>query len=158
MVTIDALDVLRWLLYAVTVGLGAALIAWVARDRSLRRRGLQRITDGPVESPGALADAGPGAAQPTIAEALAGIRLPVHWTPRPSPEVVSPLALITADDTPEEVARVLSDELVRLGYRVRPIAVNAARALRDSHYLTVQVDTAPSGVTATITLTGQIIG
>lgn len=157
--SIDPIDLLRWSLYVVTAVLGIALVFWFLRDRALRRLELQRDTPGRVvQLRRTVAAIDPETPPPTMVQALAGIRLPVHWSPCPAPEVASPVVLTTDRDAPEHVAQVLSDELVRLGYRVRPIADNAARAWRGVDHLRVQVDSEPAAVVATITLTGQFVG
>ncbi len=142
------MDQLRYGLYALTVLFGVALLLWLRKTRRDQRS--VRVSVPPRART-------PGQRPPTItairgfpskrpmAAALEGIRLPVHWQPDPPSKVGNPVLLTTNVETPEEMARLLSDELVRLGYTLTGIGANTARAVKDSDCLTIEVEAHEDG-------------
>jgi len=158
---VDWASALRYGLYAITGILGLALLLWVRRSRRIHQqheellqhaqRAVNRST-GPEQRVRAIRGT------PTVqsmADAIAGIRLPVHWQPEPAVEVGSPLILTTDKETALEMAELLSDELARLGYRIRPTGRRTARATRDTCAITIEVETSEpdSVVSSCLTLT-----
>ncbi len=157
----DSGDVLQYALYAITAVLGVALVLWVRRSRRLRRLESEVLLT--AQQGGRATRSAPRiqvvrglATSATMAEALAGIRLPVHWQPDPPVEVQSPLTLTTNRESAAEMAQLLSDELVRLGYRVHPTGARSARARRDMNDITIEVTPGEGGsfVSTRLTLRG----
>jgi hypothetical protein len=136
--------VLLYVLYALTVVLGVALVLWVRRSRRLGHLEAEVLLvseqNRPSTQPARRIQVVRGMpAADSMADALAGIRLPVHWEPAPSVEVRSPLILTTSRETPGEMAKLLSDELTRLGYRVRPTGPRSANARRNMNDIAIEV-------------------
>jgi hypothetical protein len=144
---VDSADALRYGLYVITVVLGLSLFFWVRRSGRIRRENLEVVRN---TEPVADHSRPSGVrvhwipSNESMAEALAGIRLPVHWRPDPADEVMSRLTLTTWTETAGEMAELLSDELVRLGYHVRPTGPRSARATRATNRISIEVETAES--------------
>ncbi len=159
-------DVVQYGLYAITAALGVALVVWLVRSRSVRQQHELELRRAKVFENGSRKPAPTVRAVPTpspspnMAEALAGIRLPVHWQPDPPVEVRSPFTLTTTKDTAGDMAETLTDELARIGYRIKPTGVSSARAERDDKTLAIEVDADESGsfVSSRITLIGSSSG
>ena len=118
------MDQLRYVLYALTVLSGVALLLWVLKTRREQRS--VRVSVPPTapaarERPPTITAIRGFPAKRPMATALEGIRLPVHWQPDPPSKVGNPVVLTTNVETPEEMAHLLSDELVRLGYSLTGI-------------------------------------
>ena len=142
------MDQLRFGLYALTVLFGVALALWLLKTRRDKRvvpvNGSSKSVTGGKRPPTITAIRGLPSKRP-MAAALEGIRLPVHWQPDPPSQVGNPVLLTTNVETPEEMADLLSNELVRLGYSLTGIGANAARAVKDSDCLTVEVEAHEDG-------------
>ncbi|NNF55276.1 MAG: hypothetical protein HKN03_12660 [Acidimicrobiales bacterium] len=142
------MDLLRYGLYALTVLLGIALLLWVRKTQQDQRQiQVTRSTRSGVTGarpPTITAIRGLPSKRP-MAAALEGIRLPAHWQPDPPSQVGNPVLLTTNVETPEEMAQLLSDELVRLGYTLIGMGANAARAVKDSDCLTLEVEAHEDG-------------
>ncbi len=142
------MDQLRYGLYALTVLFGIALLLWVWKSRqdqhSARASDSSRAGAASQRPPTITAIRGFPSKRP-MAQALEGIRLPVHWQPDPPSKVGNPVLLTTNVETPEEMALLLSDELVRLGYTLTSLGVNAARAVKDIDCLTIEVEAHEDG-------------
>ena len=142
------MDQLRYVLYALTVLFGVALLLWVLKtrreQRPVRVNVPPRSGSGGERPPTITAIRGFPAKRP-MAAALEGIRLPVHWQPDPPSKVGNPVLLTTNVETPEVMAHLLSDELVRLGYTLTRIGTNSARAVKNSDCLTIEVEAHEDG-------------
>jgi hypothetical protein len=144
---VDSAEALRYGLYVITVVLGLSLLFWMRRSGKIRReniellRNAQEVADHRRPS-GMRVHWIPSSE--SMAEALAGIRLPVHWRPDPADEVLSRFTLTTSTETAGEMAELLSNELVRLGYHVRPTGPRSARATRATSKISIEVEAAES--------------
>ncbi|MBT8240148.1 MAG: hypothetical protein KJN63_02865 [Acidimicrobiia bacterium] len=147
----ESSEALRYGLYAVTALLGLSLFLWMRRSRKIHLQNMEllesgdRAADHAQPSEKRLRTIRGLAFRKSMADALAGIRLPVHWQPDPAVEVSSRLTLTTGGETPVEMASLLSGELVRLGYRVRPTGGRSAVATRDTNAISIVVDFAGRG-------------
>jgi len=173
---VETVELLRYGLYGLTLLLGVALIVWVLRGR---RRNAPDDYEEEFTSPTAKpvivlgGESGesigtPGFGRSTLTtvrgmpsrrsmvEAIVGIQLPMHWAVEPATEVTSPFRITTQTESAGEMAATISDELVRLGYRVSPMTKTSARAVRDEDVLTVEVtvDDQTSHVSSLITHSG----
>ncbi len=153
----DSGDVLRYGLYALTVILGLALLTWTRRSRRIGLQNAELLRNAQrTRRPEPRVTAVRGMPSTlSMASAIEGIRLPAHWEPYPSVDVTSPLTFTTDRETEGEVAELLSDELVRLGYRVRPTGPRSACAIRDTSSISIEVEAfePDSVVTSRLTLT-----
>ncbi len=156
----DSGDVLRYGLYALTVILGLALLTWTRRSRRIGLQNAELLRNAQraenTSRPETRVTAVRGMRSTlSMANAIEGIRLPPHWEPDPSVDVTSPLTFTTDRETEGEVAELLSDELVRLGYRVRPTGPRSACAIRDTSSISIEVEAfePDSVVTSRLTLT-----
>ncbi|MFW2380298.1 MAG: hypothetical protein ACN4GZ_00970 [Acidimicrobiales bacterium] len=152
----DLGDVLRYGLYVITVGLGTALVLWVYRSRQLHLQQREVVKNVQRAEPAAGASRRVlSVPSRSMADAIAGIRLPVHWQPDPPVEVVSSLTLTTDRESAGKMASMLSDELVRLGYGVRPTGARSARAVRDSNSISIEIEASDTNscVSSRLTLT-----
>lgn len=158
----ETADLLLYGLYGLTVVLGLALVGWLIQGRRQHAPSYEPIVEpepaprmfmGTSTEPVRVTRGLPP--QTSMAEALAGIEVPVHWEPDPTDTVASTFTLTTTKDSAGEVATKLSDELVRLGYRVSPLGKTGARAERNNDRLTINVsaDVDNQVVTSRITLT-----
>ncbi|NNE95126.1 MAG: hypothetical protein HKN24_03780 [Acidimicrobiales bacterium] len=156
----DVGELIQYGLYGLTVVLGVALLAWIVYSRRADERELALSERAPRPPARAERDPSPQvdplrAPAGSLADALAGFDFPTGWQPDPPAEVRSPLTLSTMVHSEGEVAALLSDELVRLGYRVTPTGARTARATRDSTCISIEVEPAgpDSVVTSRLTLT-----
>ncbi len=142
---VNSADVLRFSLYAITVILGVVLALRVFRSRRLRLQEseiLRSVDTGqrPAHSAPRIRMVRGMLPSISMADALAGIRLPVHWQPDPPVELRSPLTLTTNEETAGQMARILTDEFVRLGYRVSPTGARSACAKRGANSIAIEID------------------
>lgn len=99
----------------------------------------------PEHAPAAPAEPA-AAATPTLADLLAGVRLPWNLLPavdqsrEPSNDRV---ALITSEGEPSAIGVDVADELERLGFTISPLGDDTALATRDGHSLGLQIIEAP---------------
>ncbi len=162
---VEAGDVVRYGLYALTVALGIALVIWILRarqaseeqERYLRRAKAEANAE---ESPARIKAVRGMPPTTSMAQALAGIRLPVHWQPDPPVEVQSPFTLTTNQESAADMAETLTRQLVRIGYRITPSGATSARAVRENNSLAIEVDVDDAGsfVSSRITLTETVRG
>lgn len=149
-------------LYAVTVALGIALVLWMIGARRASDELARKLSQAQarVEDPPRIKAVRGIPSTNSMAEALAGIRLPVHWQPDPPVEVRSPFTLTTNQESPGDMAETLTSELARIGYRVTPTGAASARAVRKDDSLTIEVEADDEGsfVSSRITLSGTIRG
>jgi hypothetical protein len=132
-VGIDIDQVVQYALYGLTAAFGVALVIWLRREQ--RRAPAESASQANTAKPPtiSLADT------PSIATALAGIRLPLHWQPSPTTRVSNRQKLTTDVESASELAGRLSDELVRLGYRVESTGTDSAVAVKDRYRLDIDV-------------------
>ncbi len=132
-------------LYGLTAAFGIALMIWLRREKMNRRARwaaaeLRRTTEKP---PPISIKPAPFNADSSIARVLAGIRLPVHWSPDPPNQLAQNLTLTTYVESAPAMAARLADELARLGYRVESTGTESAVALKDQKRLTIEVHADP---------------
>lgn len=153
---IDIGQVVQYGLYALTVAFGIALAIWLRREKKNRRArwAASELQEQKEKPPTISIKPAPPAADLSIATVLAGIRLPVHWSPDPPSQLAQKLTLTTHVESAPDMAARLADELARLGYRVESTGEESAVAVRDRNRLTIDVHADPvdSSVSAHIDL------